>query len=94
MAALNSLQSNAATIARARKTRDKHANKNLVDTIKYLERVGVTLDDLDKLSVIHVAGTKGKGSVCAFTESILKRYGGGQLFNFTYFDCKVFAFNK
>lgn len=35
----------------------------------------MTLNDLDKLSVIHVAGTKGKGSVCAFVESILRNYG-------------------
>lgn len=30
---------------------------------------------MDKLSVIHVAGTKGKGSTCAFAESILRNYG-------------------
>ena len=34
----------------------------------------VQLDDLDKLSLIHVSGTKGKGSTCAFTESILRQY--------------------
>jgi folylpolyglutamate synthase len=33
------------------------------------------LDDIDQLNVIHVAGTKGKGSTCAFTESILRQYG-------------------
>lgn len=37
----------------------------------YLDRLGMT-DDLDKLSVIHVAGTKGKGSTCAFVEHILR----------------------
>ena len=31
--------------------------------------------DLDKLGVIHVSGTKGKGSTCAFTESILRQRG-------------------
>mmetsp|Transcript_2943 Transcript_2943/g.4264 ORF Transcript_2943/g.4264 Transcript_2943/m.4264 type:complete len:577 (-) Transcript_2943:316-2046(-) len=31
--------------------------------------------DLSKLSVIHVAGTKGKGSTCAFVESILRGQG-------------------
>jgi len=30
---------------------------------------------LDRLSVIHVAGTKGKGSTCAMTESILRSCG-------------------
>ncbi len=33
------------------------------------------LDDIDQLNIIHVAGTKGKGSTCAFTESILRQYG-------------------
>ena len=31
--------------------------------------------DLDALSVIHVAGTKGKGSTCAFVEHILRECG-------------------
>jgi folylpolyglutamate synthase len=30
---------------------------------------------LDELSVIHVSGTKGKGSTCAFCESILRHHG-------------------
>jgi len=33
------------------------------------------LEDIDRLSVIHVSGTKGKGSTCAFAESILRAYG-------------------
>lgn len=32
-------------------------------------------EDLDQLSVIHVAGTKGKGSTCAFCEQLLYRKG-------------------
>ncbi|KAG7580878.1 Mur ligase C-terminal domain superfamily [Arabidopsis suecica] len=32
-------------------------------------------EDLSKMNIIHVAGTKGKGSTCAFTESILRNYG-------------------
>lgn len=31
-------------------------------------------EDLDRLNVIHVAGTKGKGSVCAFVASILAQH--------------------
>lgn len=38
-------------------------------------RTGITLEQLDKLSIIHVAGTKGKGSTCAFCENILRQYG-------------------
>ncbi|XP_030828622.1 folylpolyglutamate synthase, mitochondrial [Strongylocentrotus purpuratus] len=40
-----------------------------------LERLGITRKDLDSLSCIHVAGTKGKGSTCAMTERILRTYG-------------------
>lgn len=35
----------------------------------------MSLDKLDNLSVIHVAGTKGKGTTCAFSESILRHHG-------------------
>lgn len=38
----------------------------------HLELLGV---DIKKLSVVHVAGTKGKGSVCALTESIVRAHG-------------------
>lgn len=37
----------------------------------YLARIGYSLDDLTRLNIIHVAGTKGKGSTCAFADSIL-----------------------
>src|SRR5438876_5698179 len=30
--------------------------------------------DLNRLNLIHVAGTKGKGSTCAFISSILSQY--------------------
>jgi folylpolyglutamate synthase len=40
----------------------------------YWARLGHTPEDLDRLNVVHVAGTKGKGSVCAFVASILGRY--------------------
>lgn len=40
----------------------------------YLQRLGLD-SQLDKLSVIHVAGTKGKGSTCAMVESILRQCG-------------------
>ncbi|XP_071507083.1 folylpolyglutamate synthase, mitochondrial-like [Diadema antillarum] len=72
---LNTLQSNAKTIDEIKKNRDRGAYKNIPDVIDYASRVGISLDRLDDLSVIHVAGTKGKGSVCAFTESILRSSG-------------------
>ena len=47
----------------------------LMYSIFFLYRSGITLDQLDTLRIIHVAGTKGKGSTCAFTESILRHHG-------------------
>ncbi|GMH34330.1 hypothetical protein BSKO_02164 [Bryopsis sp. KO-2023] len=41
---------------------------------KFVEAVELT-DVLSRLSVVHVAGTKGKGSTCAMTESILRSSG-------------------
>ncbi|OJJ85115.1 uncharacterized protein ASPGLDRAFT_147873 [Aspergillus glaucus CBS 516.65] len=41
---------------------------------KWLSRIGYTPTDLNSLNVVHVAGTKGKGSTCAFVNSILNRY--------------------
>ncbi|XP_068239077.1 folylpolyglutamate synthase, mitochondrial-like [Palaemon carinicauda] len=73
--ALNSLQTNAAVLQRVREERGRSSNTNIPETEACLRRVGVTLDDLDKLSVIHIAGTKGKGSTCAFIESILREHG-------------------
>ncbi|XP_033732564.1 folylpolyglutamate synthase, mitochondrial-like isoform X2 [Pecten maximus] len=72
---LNTLQSNAQTIQKIRKERDSLSHLNIPNMVKYAERAGITLDDIDSLNVIHVSGTKGKGSTCAFTESILRQYG-------------------
>lgn len=58
IAALNSLQTNSITIKRS--LIHNTECKNVAETERYLNKVGITLDDVDKLSVIHVAGTKGK----------------------------------
>lgn len=33
------------------------------------------MKDIDSTNAIHITGTKGKGSTCAFTESILRNHG-------------------
>ncbi|GBE79526.1 Folylpolyglutamate synthase [Sparassis crispa] len=41
------------------------------EMIEYLGRIGYTAN-LNKLNIIHITGTKGKGSTSAFTDSILR----------------------
>ncbi|OAQ66984.1 folylpolyglutamate synthase [Pochonia chlamydosporia 170] len=45
------------------------------EVTRWLERAGYTTQDLTRMRHIHVAGTKGKGSVCAFATSLLRQYG-------------------
>ena len=70
---LYSLQSNAATMKQWINERRSNPNTSrLADVEAALKIVGV---DVDKQSIIHVAGTKGKGSTSAFAEGILREYG-------------------
>lgn len=47
--------------------------ESCIDIMKsYLERLEL---DISSLSIIHVAGTKGKGSTCAMVERILRQHG-------------------
>ncbi|KAM7538683.1 hypothetical protein Aperf_G00000051711 [Anoplocephala perfoliata] len=41
----------------------------------YLKASGFDLDAIDRLNIIHVAGSKGKTSTCAYIESILRHEG-------------------
>ncbi|XP_044006019.1 folylpolyglutamate synthase, mitochondrial-like [Aphidius gifuensis] len=56
-----------------------NTNNNLLkaveDSKKYLIRTGISLDDLNRVPIIHIAGTKGKGSTCAYLESIIRNHG-------------------
>jgi hypothetical protein len=45
----------------------------------YLRRIGYQPDDLNKLNVVHITGTKGKGSTSAFTERILRSHLSGKV---------------
>lgn len=42
---------------------------------EWLGELGHSAEDINRLNVIHVAGTKGKGSTCAFIESFLRIHG-------------------
>lgn len=81
VAALNTLQSNAATVASIRQHGRFDQDAAVPQMLGYLARTGITPRDLDALNVVHIAGTKGKGSTAAMTASILNKYtayGGGR----------------
>lgn len=69
---LNRLQSNADYLKNA--AFGKKSN-SLEKTNHFLRALGIKPEHLNRLMVIHVAGTKGKGSTCAFVESILRLNG-------------------
>lgn len=71
--ALNSLQSNAATIEALRKSGGRLLDFAIPEMVEYLERIGYSTSDLNRLNVIHVTGTKGKGSTSAFVDSLLRQ---------------------
>ncbi|KAK8072533.1 Mur ligase [Apiospora saccharicola] len=53
------------------------------EMLAWLSRAGLSQRDLTKLQCIHVAGTKGKGSVCAFLTSILVHSNAGKVGTYT-----------
>ncbi|KDR83602.1 hypothetical protein GALMADRAFT_235873 [Galerina marginata CBS 339.88] len=69
---LNSLQSNAATLEAVRASGGRSSEFAIPEMLEYLERLGYTPQQLNALNVIHITGTKGKGSTSAFTDSILR----------------------
>lgn len=72
--ALNTLQTPHAVIE-ARRQQGVRPNASSVQEMGvYLTRLGYSPSDLDRLNVIHVAGTKGKGTTCAYVDGILSRY--------------------
>jgi len=72
---LNGLQSNAQTRAQTAAQRSLNLNEIITEARRHVELAGDSQKWLNTLNVIHVAGTKGKGTTCAFTESILRHAG-------------------
>lgn len=72
--ALNTLQTPFAVIEARRKAGIRPDAQSVKEMRAYLARIGYSSQDLDRLNIIHVAGTKGKGSTCAFADSILSHY--------------------
>ncbi|EAU84902.2 tetrahydrofolylpolyglutamate synthase [Coprinopsis cinerea okayama7 len=70
---LNTLQSNAATLEAVRASGGRLSQFAIPEMLEYLGRIGYTPEKLNKLNVIHITGTKGKGSTSAFTDSILRK---------------------
>lgn len=68
--ALNLLQSNASMLD-ARRAEGPRFDDRIPAEVDSLRRIGYAPDDLNRLRVIHIAGTKGKGSTAAFTSSLL-----------------------
>lgn len=72
--ALNSLQSNYANIMAIRQSGQPKNEMSLPEMREWTRRIGYTTSDFNRLNVIHITGTKGKGSTAAFTASILDQY--------------------
>ncbi|XP_057866759.1 folylpolyglutamate synthase isoform X2 [Cryptomeria japonica] len=62
------------TITRRKRVDNTNVTEEFLIMFEYLKILDLE-ESLSRLNVIHVAGTKGKGSTCAFTESILRACG-------------------
>ncbi|KAJ1951697.1 Folylpolyglutamate synthetase, partial [Dispira parvispora] len=76
---LNSLQTNASTLAHFAAQGVQFYGLGLKHFAVHWERLGHRVQDLNGLCVIHVAGTKGKGSTAMFCEALLRNVPGSAL---------------
>ncbi|KTW26594.1 tetrahydrofolate synthase [Pneumocystis jirovecii RU7] len=73
ISALNTLQTNSQVLRTISNSKEDLNKQSLSQMVEWLHRIGYKIDDVNKLNVIHIAGTKGKGSTCAFISSILEQ---------------------
>ncbi|KAK2775532.1 Folylpolyglutamate synthetase [Emmonsiellopsis sp. PD_33] len=71
---LNSTQTRFDILNRRRLLSQKLDDFVLDQMRQWIRDLGYTVDDLNRLNIIHVAGTKGKGTTCAYVNSILGKY--------------------
>ncbi|KAI9766140.1 MAG: Folylpolyglutamate synthetase [Geoglossum simile] len=71
---LNSLQSGFAVLKERRRMGLKLDSSAVGEMRQWAHRIGYAPRDFDRLNIVHVAGTKGKGSACAYANSILTAY--------------------
>ncbi|KAK2771162.1 Folylpolyglutamate synthetase [Emmonsiellopsis sp. PD_33] len=74
IAALNSLQSNFSVVNAIRKAGPGMNLQAIPEMVEWCRKIGYQPSDLNRLNLIHIAGTKGKGSTCAFISYILRQY--------------------
>ncbi|RKF76521.1 Folylpolyglutamate synthase [Golovinomyces cichoracearum] len=56
---------------------DSNGNSYAESNVKLracLLHLGYSISDLNRLNIVHITGTKGKGSICAYVDSILNKY--------------------
>ena len=56
-------------------TADLRGTPSIIGMDRWLKMLGHSKEDINGLNVIQIAGTEGKGSTCAFTESFLRAHG-------------------
>ncbi|KAH9237496.1 hypothetical protein K456DRAFT_1747317 [Colletotrichum gloeosporioides 23] len=71
---LNSTQSGHKALEERRRHGQKLDGGALKQMKYWLGCLGYTPRDLNRMNIVHVAGTKGKGTTCAYTNSILRSF--------------------
>ncbi|RAH86292.1 Mur ligase [Aspergillus japonicus CBS 114.51] len=72
---LNSTQTGFKNLRKRRPRWSSSSNSTVLDRMRtWIECLGYSISDLDRLNIVHVAGTKGKGTTCAYVDSILQQY--------------------